>query len=840
LTETYQSDSSIIGELYSPFKITYGISFRAGSALYKGGNMGDLNRQGFISRISGAKGTRPAFIAVRVFLAMSMCMWTVGPAIAVAVDDIVPPADIPIEQPSDTAPTDPVPPPAEVTVDAAPEAPGGAVEGPDAPVDSAPVATQDVPVEAEHYYLVSGQVKDQYGDIVQGATVTLSITPSRSGLPLTSTTNALGIFSFFKLNNSSIQTGDSLTIKVTGVPSGFTGPASPAQYNFTYTGSTMTKIGQDFTVAANTWTISGRSWIDLNGNDTYDSFPEEGLVGWNINVDETGWFGANYNATTGVGGVWSQVVREGTYKVSQDEDSLYECIFPASGDYSNINVNSSLTDYDFESKLRDFTIHGHVYNDTNGDGNRDSGEPGLSGYTVDLTGDSTGFQQTDGDGGYTFSVKGGGNYSVSLEQQGMAVATEPLSSTTYSHNNIVNDQCWNDFGCYEPMSISGTKYNDLNGNGVMDPGEPPLAGVTIYLDLNNNGVWDNVGDAYGGTCNEPGTVTGEDGTYTLTDVPSSGISSTGWFFDWLFNWFLNWTTYSVREVATAGWQQTQPGDTQFTSWDWDDDNSAAYRICKASGGDHTGVDFGNTYTETTTVSGTKWFDADGDGVLDVDETTGLEGWTIFIDYNDDGILDPGEPSAVTAADGTYTISAMSLPVANIEGTNFSIAEVVPEVPAGSNTYFPTNPASGAQDVLLVPGGQVTGIDFLNTQCGTISGTLWDDLNQNHILDPGEPPLVGWTVWIDPVSGGASMNSAVVSGHFMQTLTDANGFYAFICVPPGTYILGVMAPAGWESTFPPGGFQTEVTLSGGQTLNPGTSIGFGGAVTPQTTLPYTGR
>ena len=35
------------------------------------------------------------------------------------------------------------------------------------------------------------------------------------------------------------------------------------------------------------------------------------------------------------------------------------------------------------------------------------------------------------------------------------------------------------------------------------------------------------------------------------------------------------------------------------------------------------------------------------------------GWTIFVDYDDDGSLDAGEPSAVTAADGSYTITGIT-------------------------------------------------------------------------------------------------------------------------------------------------------------------------------------
>src|SRR3989442_11359281 len=50
----------------------------------------------------------------------------------------------------------------------------------------------------------------------------------------------------------------------------------------------------------------------------------------------------------------------------------------------------------------------------------------------------------------------------------------------------------NDFGNFQQGTKSGVKFNDLNGNGVKDPGEPGLSGWTIraYVDGNGNGTLD--------------------------------------------------------------------------------------------------------------------------------------------------------------------------------------------------------------------------------------------------------------------------------------------------------------------------------------------------------------
>ncbi|MDH4241634.1 MAG: DNRLRE domain-containing protein, partial [Phycisphaerae bacterium] len=77
--------------------------------------------------------------------------------------------------------------------------------------------------------------------------------------------------------------------------------------------------------------------------------------------------------------------------------------------------------------------------------------------------------------------------------------------------------------------ISGIIFNDLNGNGVLNGGEPGLAGWEIYLDLNNNGQLDT---------GERNTITGPDGSYEFSSLVAD--------------------TYTVAEVMQAGWKQTYP------------------------------------------------------------------------------------------------------------------------------------------------------------------------------------------------------------------------------------------------------------------------------------------
>jgi len=97
--------------------------------------------------------------------------------------------------------------------------------------------------------------------------------------------------------------------------------------------------------------------------------------------------------------------------------------------------------------------------------------------------------------------------------------------------------------------IHGTKFNDLNGNGVKDFGEHGLEGWAIYIDANNNGINDT---------GELTAVTDSNGLYSFSGLADG--------------------TYNVREILQIGWNQTHP--------------SSGKHIVEVDG-IATGVDFGN-------------------------------------------------------------------------------------------------------------------------------------------------------------------------------------------------------------------------------------------------------
>lgn len=96
------------------------------------------------------------------------------------------------------------------------------------------------------------------------------------------------------------------------------------------------------------------------------------------------------------------------------------------------------------------------------------------------------------------------------------------------------------------------------------------------------------------------------------------------------------------------------------------------------------------------IEGYKFDDTDGDGVWDQDEL-GLRGWEIYLDLNDNGQLDPGEPNTITGTDpnGYYKFSYL-------DPATYIVAEVMhPDwtqtLPGGDETYTIIAEAGGVYD-----------------------------------------------------------------------------------------------------------------------------------------------
>jgi hypothetical protein len=207
---------------------------------------------------------------------------------------------------------------------------------------------------------------------------------------------------------------------------------------------------------------------------------------------------------TGVGGTV-------TYDVGLDHGGTYRVdVVAANGTDGEYFLSKSLV------TLATATISGQVFNDLNGDGVRQSGEPAVQGWTVDLIDPASGtvLQRavTDNSGNYAFGGVILGNYTVQEEPRaGWVQTTSPKAySVTVQPGETVTGLT---FGDFQLATVSGEVFLDANDNRRLDPGETGIAGITIALD----GAAVTTTDANGKF-----TVTGlGPGAHTISEVTST-------------------------------------------------------------------------------------------------------------------------------------------------------------------------------------------------------------------------------------------------------------------------------------------------------------------------------
>ncbi len=220
------------------------------------------------------------------------------------------------------------------------------------------------------------------------------------------------------------------------------------------------------------------------------------------------------------------------------------------------------------------SISGVKFNDLNGNGVNDA-EPGLANWTITLTNESGSVvtQTTAPDGSYNFTNLTDGNYTVGEVLQNSWIQTAPAVSTTGAATYTVNISGGNnvagkDFGNFQFGSVSGTKFEDLNANGVRDPNESGLAGWNITI----NGT-----DSITGTTVNQTTTTDANGNYNFTGLTAG--------------------TYTISETLKTGWVQTAPA-------------AGIYMVTITSEAVITGQDFGNFHKGKITGGG--WINITGD------------------------------------------------------------------------------------------------------------------------------------------------------------------------------------------------------------------------------------
>ncbi len=400
----------------------------------------------------------------------------------------------------------------------------------------------------------------------------------------------------------------------------------------------------------------------------------------------------------------------------------------------SITVPSDSNTFTFVNKelLGDLQIC--KFEDNNADGVKNDGEEyiawevGVDGQNPVARGD---------DGCYTWHDLPAGDYTIfEVEQDGWTMTTNNNNST---HAVVDDEMTTVEFGNYELGKIRAIKYEDTNGNGKRDSGEPRLNG------------WEM-------------TLTDEHGATTVGTTGDNGNGKV--IFD-----NLAVGTYTVCETMQAGWTSTEPH------------NGSLCRTINVKAGTSRVAKFGNY--ELGYIVAIKYEDLNANGVPDYSSgEPRLNDWEMTLFDEDGNEIDTG----MTGANGTGRVEFHNLPI----GT-YTVCETM------QDGWVNTEPSDNVCRHARVRAGKKTVARFGNVQLGSIHGVKWHDHNMNGDRDGSEEFLSGWTIFLDENADGildSNEQSTVTSSELGNY-----GEYLFEDLYPGEYRVCEVIQSGWEQTYP---------------------------------------
>jgi len=388
-----------------------------------------------------------------------------------------------------------------------------------------------------------------------------------------------------------------------------------------------------------------------------------------------------------------------------------------------------------------------------------------------------------------------------------------------------------------PIEIGNRIWLDTDGDGVQDPDELSISGVTVQL-LDENGV----------VIAEVNTS--NDGTYIFSN-DSTGIDDVANGYDYNITQLEENKEYTVRIPNVSGSnKQAVLGSYVLTVVDKgtgtdgninDSDgmlngNHADSTVSSAdislSGANNHSFDFG--FSPPVSLGSLIWYDADNDGVQDVNEA-GIAGLRVIL-LDASGNLVPGVASVVTDTNGNYYFGnlAPGIYCVRVESNTANIADYVmnstvqnsnpddnnaadSNIAGGSTangyisaiiTLTPNNEPYGnneksnlsnngneqdgnANDLTDRSGNMTLDMGF--TKTGNWSGNISKDNDNDNI---GDINLLGVAVelFTDPNGDGDPSDGTSVD----ITLTDADGNYRFTGLVPGDYVALETQPVGLDN------------------------------------------
>jgi uncharacterized repeat protein (TIGR01451 family) len=571
-------------------------------------------------------------------------------------------------------------------------------------------------------------------------------------------------------------------------------------------------------------------WADTNRDGIQDD-GELGIGGVELSITGPGGpvtdvFGSPVGvATTDVNGAYSfddlPALPSGfSYMVTVDTtspalDAYVSTIAQAGGDTTDdsstgdeltgdlVGDGDSDTSLDFGFVVFSVSVGDFVWVDTNRDGIQDTGELGIEGVSLILTGPSgdpvtdvfgnlVGSAVTDVDGAYSFdnlpALVTGESYTVTIDVTsapladhvptiagaGGDIADDSSTGSETSGDLVGHDDrdATLDFGfVLKAVSVGDFVWADTNRDGIQDDGEPGIEGVELSI---TGPGGDPVTDVFG---NAVGVATTDgDGLYSFDGLPAldAGESYT--------------VTVDAGSAALDDYVATTPdvgGDPALDS----SSGSAGSGDLTGDGQRDESLDFGFVL-KAVSVGDFVWADINRDGIQD-DGEPGIGGVELSItDPSGDPVTDVfGNLVGVTTTDGNGAYSFDNLP-ALAAGESYTVTLDPTTVPAGT---LPTTAGAGADDTddsstgsaasgdLTAEGDRDASLDFgFVLRIVSVGDFVWVDTDRNGIQDALEPGIDAVRLTVAG-PGGAAVTD-VFGNAVGSTTTDSSGAYEFYDLP----------------------------------------------------------
>ena len=304
----------------------------------------------------------------------------------------------------------------------------------------------------------------------------------------------------------------------------------------------------------------------------------------------------------------------------------------------------------------------------------------------------------------------------------------PTGVSSRSFNLAEGDVITNaNFGFKRINIIRGSVLIDQNNDDVAGNTEPPAPGQTVFIDLNRNGGLDS---------GEPSTTSAANGSFEFSDAPVGQLL--------------------LSVSPQSGWYVSSPVAPGFEV------------STTIDGGVFLPGKFAVTQAPPRNYLSVKGFeDLNRNGIRESDEINRTLPLT-WVDYNDNGQLDTGEPYTASNYGGTFL-----LPGPGTYHVRF-------QVPTGwvATTTDPIVTLGPGQRVFNLPLGAA-----VPAASGTsLGGIAFLDSNLNGVFDSGESPRSGVRIYND-----LDDDFAFDPGE-PSIMTDSLGRFSFVNLAPGSYML----------------------------------------------------